>query len=429
MSAFHSEAEELRRQRASAFIARLARALHTYGTPAYRMEEALGRVAERYGLSGQFLSTPTSIIAAFGEVGEQHLVLERVEPGEVELGKLSRLDELLDRIGDGELDTASAEAHLERIAEAPPRYGQPWAALGYGVVAAPTALFFGGGWEDLGLAGLLGVAVGLLAAWVAKQQAAKRLLDLAAGTLAALVAFAAASVGFSVAPQLVTLAAVILLLPGLTITVAVSEVATRHLVAGSARFIGGLFAFVTLAFGVALGSRLGERLVTGELPEPPGRPEMWLEGLALLVAAVGFTVTFQARRTDYGWILLASGLALASSRIGADLLGPELGAFCGAFVVGVAGQPAGPLPAPAGRPDADAGADHAGAGEHRVQGRFGSPRSAHPGRRPDRLRNPGRRRRPGDGPLARGRPRARSPQSLAAPFKHALPARTARARG
>ena len=45
------------------FVLRLARALHSYGIPAHRLEEILERAAQKLGLEGQFFSTPTSIIA------------------------------------------------------------------------------------------------------------------------------------------------------------------------------------------------------------------------------------------------------------------------------------------------------------------------------------------------------------------------------
>ena len=49
------------------FLVKLGRALHTYGTPSHRTEEALTRIAARLGLRAQFLVTPTSILGSFGE--------------------------------------------------------------------------------------------------------------------------------------------------------------------------------------------------------------------------------------------------------------------------------------------------------------------------------------------------------------------------
>src|SRR4029079_110295 len=56
---------------------------------------------------------------------------------------------------------------------------------------------------------------------------------------------------------LVTLAGVIVLVPGLTLTVAISELASRQLVSGSARLMGAVALFFAIALGVAVGSQAG----------------------------------------------------------------------------------------------------------------------------------------------------------------------------
>ena len=76
------------------FVLRLDRALHVYGIPAHRLEEVMGKAAERLGLQGQFFSTPTAIFASFGRQDEQRTFLMRVTPGEVNLGKIAELDDV-----------------------------------------------------------------------------------------------------------------------------------------------------------------------------------------------------------------------------------------------------------------------------------------------------------------------------------------------
>ncbi|MBC8058462.1 MAG: threonine/serine exporter family protein, partial [Rhizobiales bacterium] len=56
--------------------------------------------------------------------------------------------------------------------------------------------------------------------------------------------------------------------------------------------------------------------------------------VALVAAPLAFTVLLRARPNDVGWIMLASGLSFSGARVGASLLGPELGVFVGALVIG-----------------------------------------------------------------------------------------------
>ena len=46
-------------------------------------------------------------------------------------------------------------------------------------------------------------------------------------------------------------------MPGLTLTAAMTELATRHLASGTARLSGAFITFLAIAFGVALGNRIG----------------------------------------------------------------------------------------------------------------------------------------------------------------------------
>lgn len=228
-------------------------------------------------------------------------------------------------------------ARLEAIEGRPPRYGPLVSTLAFGAVSAGAARFFGGGWPDLAVAAGVGVAIGLLARWLGSRPSGPRVFELLAAFLASVLATVAAVLGCGNTPFLVALAGLIVLVPGLTLTVAMNELASRHLVAGSARLAGAITSFVVLAFGVAIGARLGT--IFGAPPVVPLEPTpAWTLALALLLSASGLTVLLRARPRDFGWILAAAVLAVASGRLGAAALGPELGAFVGALLVGLAGN-------------------------------------------------------------------------------------------
>src|ERR1700754_1613918 len=80
------------------FVLRLARALHMYGYTANGLEDVLVQVSSRLGLTGQFFATPTSISAAFGDLGRQRVRIVRVEPREVDLGRMGALDDIYYRV-------------------------------------------------------------------------------------------------------------------------------------------------------------------------------------------------------------------------------------------------------------------------------------------------------------------------------------------
>jgi uncharacterized membrane protein YjjP (DUF1212 family) len=320
-----------------AFLVRLGRALHAAGSPAHRLEDALGHVARATGLEAQFFSTPTSIFAAFGPATNQRMVLARVVPGDSDLERLADLDELLEDVVRGAVDEAEANRRLTVIEERPPRY-RPWVTiLAHGLVSAAAARFFGGSWTDIAVACGVGLVIGLLAAVVATRPGGGRVFELLAALLASTLATMLAAVGVAIAPFLVTLAGLIVLVPGLTLTVAMNELATRHLVAGSSRLAGAISTFILLAFGAAFGTQLGALFGPVALITPEVAPA-WTEPIALLLSATGLTILLRARQRDFPWVLAAATLALVAGRAATALLGTELGAFGGALVVGLAGN-------------------------------------------------------------------------------------------
>ena len=139
-----------------------------------------------------------------------------------------------------------------------------------------------------------------------------------------------------------SLAGLVILLPGLTFTIALTELSTRHLSSGTARLSGALVVFLGLGFGVALGAKFGTS-IGHELRDLLGRDggdwlsraalPRWSEWLALLIAPLSFAVLLNADKRDTGWIVLTCAAAYLTSRYAGASMGEELGAFLGAFVV------------------------------------------------------------------------------------------------
>src|ERR1700733_8159338 len=94
------------------FVLRLGRALHRYGTPAHRLEEALLECCRRLGLSAEGFTTPPPIVMSFGEPAELRTRMMRVESGELDMGKLARVDALADAVASQRVSPADGVAEL-----------------------------------------------------------------------------------------------------------------------------------------------------------------------------------------------------------------------------------------------------------------------------------------------------------------------------
>lgn len=321
---------------AAGFVLRVGRALHQHGNSAGRVEEVMSNLAIRLGLRHpQIFVTPTAINAAFGAPGEQSVHLLRVEPGVVNLGVLARLDAIVKQVRDGMVSPLDGIARIDALDAAPPLYGPVIGVLGFMLASGATARFLGGGAREIVMALAIGGSTGILAILSARLPALDRVFEPLAAFMASFIAGALAAKVAPFSSFLATLAGLIVLLPGFTLTVALRELTTRHLASGTARLAAATITFLGIIFGVALGSKISALAFGAARAAVPIPLPAWTEFAAFVVVGLALTVILKAEPADAGWVLLAGMIAVLASRYGGRALGPELGAFVGALAVGV----------------------------------------------------------------------------------------------
>ena len=323
------------------FLLQLARALHKHGTPAHRLETALAITARRLGLEAEFFSTPTSIMVGIGNLDDQRVSLLRVEPGEPNLGHLSTLGDITRGVIEGTLSPSEGLQQVEALDLQPPPYPQWLVLFAFICSSAAVSCFLQVRVGDVLTASLLGLLTGVLVLLAGRRESTRHVTE-------PLVAFVVTAVAFTIDGAMGTrsgfatsLAGLVILLPGLTFTVALTELSTRHLASGTARLSGAIVVFLGLGFGLALGAQTGGAvgpMLHDAMPSLQGllsRAALpaWAEWVALLIAPLSFSVLLSAQRRDIGNIVLACGAAYLVSKFASASVGEQLGAFLGAFVV------------------------------------------------------------------------------------------------
>ena len=317
------------------FLMVIARALGTYGTSAHRLEDALTLCAQRLGLEASIFSTPTSVFLSIEEGDSSSTVLSRIIPGDVQLAKLVKLDELIERVSAGVLTPTDGVVATKAVLNEPSPYPTWLEVLCFGVVSGNACVFLGGGLREIGVASIIGWTIGVLIQLAGKNREFARLIEFASGLLAAMIAYGAGPMLGPYNAPIAVIAGLIILLPGFTLTVSMSELATRNIVSGSARLIGSLMVLLIIGFGVAVGNQIATRLLPGFQPtETPPLPS-WIVPLGAIVGASCFVVLFRARLRDLGMMIVAAGVALYSARVGAYALGDQIGIAVAAVCVGV----------------------------------------------------------------------------------------------
>lgn len=317
------------------FLTELARRLHVAGVSASRLEGAVRSVARALGVSCEIWSTPTGLLLSLADAdvlhGTQQTRVLRLEPGDIDLSALVALDEIAERVCAGTLGVEAAWDAMHAL-DRPVRAGQQLAMVGaFGLASAAVAGLLRTGWLDIAVAAVLGLFIG----WLALRSATRPNLSAAFEAVAALVVtFAATAFAHFVAPlslQTVTVAALIVLMPGLTLTTAVTELATQQLVTGTTRFAGAMMTLLKLTFGSVAAAQLAAALGWTPQQAVPATLPPVVEVVAIVAASYSFAILFKAARRDVLLVMGAAALGYVLTRLASGWSG----ALPGTFAAGV----------------------------------------------------------------------------------------------
>jgi uncharacterized membrane protein YjjP (DUF1212 family) len=321
------------------FLLRFTDAAHAAGYTTAELEGRVLALARALGLRDvQVSATPTVVDLAVGPLSEQRTYTLRVRPAPVDLGAIALLDGLVQDVLDQHPDPEAALAELAEVKAKEVR--RPWwIRLGaYGVAGAAIVPIVGGSWREAIAAALVGLVVGAIALPTTRFERAVQVLAPLAAMAASFCAIALAHTSLASLPDLVTLAALVTFLPGMTLTVGVRELATEQLQSGVANVATALIQLLGLVFGVEIGRSIAHSWLGPTIHHVPHAPLAWAQVLAAVAAGLAFTVTLRARSRDALAMCAASVLAVVANRVGADLLGRQAGVFAAALAVGVAGE-------------------------------------------------------------------------------------------
>ena len=320
------------------FLRQLAQALHISGMPAHDLERHLNTLGGRLGVRVDCFAVLTMLtLNISAEHTTQRIEMLRLPAYDYNMARLIALEALLRQIEGGDSLARSAQ-HLDEIMKTPPRWaGWPLAVLGF-LLSSSVAVLLGGGSTEVlcgGLIGMLFVSASLALARVPRLAPAAPVILCAA---AALGAHALALAFPQQSPFITAVAGVVLLLPGFTLTIAMSELATQNLLSGTGRLAGVVLLLFMMGAGLMIGTQLGQHLIpehsTGTLAPVPA----WMVWPAIAALGVSMLGVLQAPLRSVHVMVGGSLLAWAVFSLVGAVFGNVVGAFAGALSVASAGH-------------------------------------------------------------------------------------------
>lgn len=326
-----------------AFVCETASRLHTYGTTAQRLEGAVVALSTQLGLDCEPWSNPTGLILSFSDpsrpLGASDTTrVIRLAPGENDLYKLSESDRIAEAVAAGAMSIAQGHTALRGLDRKPSLRWRATQLMAFALASGAVAGLWRLPWLDIATATLIGLLIGVQSLLNERRPRLKEASDAVSGLVAGLVAILVANFIQPLNLNSVIIASLVVLLPGMTLTNAVNELTSQHLVSGTARFAGAIATILKLTVGTLIALTLAQ--LFGLYPEVRAlRPQPeWVEWVSLVLVAYAFAVLFKAHRRDYGWVMAAAICGYLISRYAGEAWGSPVGIFLSALTMTAAGN-------------------------------------------------------------------------------------------
>jgi uncharacterized membrane protein YjjP (DUF1212 family) len=315
------------------FLTELARRLHIAGVSSQRLEGAVTATSRALHVNAEIWSTPTGLLLSLSDAdvlhGTQQTRVLRLEPGNVDLYALVQLDRIAEQVISGTRTVEQAWETMRGLDNIPSSKLGLQVIGAFGLASAAVAGLLGTGWLDIGVALVLGLIIG----WLSVLSASRPHLAAAHEAVAAIIATTLATAfAHFVAPislQTVIVAALIVLMPGLSLTTAVTELATQQLVTGTTRFAGAMTVLLKMTFGSVAATQVltaigwtAQQPIATELPR-------FVEVGAAVAAAGSFAILFRAARRDVPLVMGSAILGYVLTRVAGTFFGFSSGTFAG----------------------------------------------------------------------------------------------------
>lgn len=239
----------------------LGRRMMASGAEIYRVEDSVRRLLHAYGVEdAEVFAIPNCLLVGVNAPGQPPVTrLSRIPPHGIDLDMLELCNAACRRLCLERPPLDEAARQIAQIDDRRPHYSESMILLGHFLVAAFFTPFFGGSGPDVLCGGLCGLSVGLTA----------RLFDRIPGThdffrtlfsaaVSALLALLLTRLGLAADSEAITIGALMLLVPGVTLTNAMREIMAGDIVSGVARTAESLLIGAAIALGTGLAMILGQ---------------------------------------------------------------------------------------------------------------------------------------------------------------------------
>lgn len=319
------------------YLVEVGATLSAYGNPTHRTEAVIRAIAERERCECEVFAVPTGLWLSVRSAHEPvpAVRMARVKEWTVNLDRLAAVDLIFNDVAERKSSLVAARRAIEEVESRPLPYPRALFLAAHAGAGAAASVFFRGGYLEMAFAALGGVVLMLLFQLLRAREGAPLLADFLGGVVAASLAWGGTALRPTLSREVVVLSVVILLVPGMALTTGLSELVNRNLVSGAGRLMEAFVILLSILFGIACVIGLETALGPGPLIVASQRavPAVWLQLVALSVAALCFCVLFSVPRQYLPQALFSAALGWVVTGQATRHLPGSLAAFAAALSI------------------------------------------------------------------------------------------------
>ncbi len=237
--------------------------LMSSGAEIYRVEESIYRLLRAYGLEEpQVFAIPNALIVSVTTPQGHPITRMRRIPGHgTDIELLERCNALCRRLCVQTPPLEEAQAQVDGLSGRTHVYRASQILLGHAIGTAFFAPLFGGGLRDVLCASLCGLTVGVCVLYGKKFMGSNAFFRTAiCSAVGSLLALILVRLGVGADVDVVTISALMALVPGVALTNAMREIMAGDMISGLSRTAEALLTGTAIALGAGAGLAIGRIL-------------------------------------------------------------------------------------------------------------------------------------------------------------------------
>lgn len=237
------------------FATAMGHRLQESGAEIYRVEESVQRVLSAYGVStGEVFAIPNCLFASVTTPGGTHPItrVRRMGFHGTDVYRLELLNDLSRKICATTPPLEEAWDMLRDICDDSTNYSYEFQLFAHALAGFAFAFFFGGGFRDAVCAALCGLSIGVSLSFLSKFNTNPFFKTGVSGFFSAVVALLLTAAEIGVNYNIIIIAALMDLVPGIAFTTAVRDIIMGDTFSGMSRALEAILIGVSIALGTGL---------------------------------------------------------------------------------------------------------------------------------------------------------------------------------